>query len=372
MSVDSSPSDMSISDVLNVVSTDVTSSHFFEGAEKLLEIWFDKEQEGATSLRAIPYEELVRMLDIAQCHILHRKSNECMDSYVLSESSMFISDARIILKTCGRTRLLHAMDMLLSLAHRYSHMDSVINVFYSRKNFMRPEIQPHPHNSFEGEIDFLDNYFQDGAAYCMGSLKQDRWFLYTISAPQAPLPYADHTLEIMMSEMPHDVMSVFTRAVCKDAEECTKKSGIDRVVPFGTVIHEELFDPCGYSMNGLLPQTDQYVTIHVTPEPDFSYASFETNQNSVCLYKQTLRVIDIFKPSKFLLTVFANERSIKGKEAQQNLWERDIAGYKRSDLQYLRLQHETLVYAQYVKRKGTGTKNVPLKRAITDDDGHSD
>lgn len=31
MSVDSSPSDMSISDVLNVVSTDVTSSHFFEG-----------------------------------------------------------------------------------------------------------------------------------------------------------------------------------------------------------------------------------------------------------------------------------------------------------------------------------------------------
>lgn len=55
----------------------------FIGAEKLLEIWFDKEQEGATSLRAIPYEELVRMLDIAQCHILHRKSNECMDSYVL-------------------------------------------------------------------------------------------------------------------------------------------------------------------------------------------------------------------------------------------------------------------------------------------------
>uniref|UniRef100_A0A914S8G9 Adenosylmethionine decarboxylase n=1 Tax=Parascaris equorum TaxID=6256 RepID=A0A914S8G9_PAREQ len=273
------------------------------------------------------------MLDIAQCHILHRRSNECMDSYVLSESSMFISDARIILKTCGRTRLLHAMDTLLNLAHRYSHMDSVINVFYSRKNFMRPEIQPHPHNSFEGEIDFLDNYFQD------------RWFLYTISAPQAPLPYADHTLEIMMSEMPHDVMSVFTRA----------KSGIDRVVPFGTIIHEELFDPCGYSMNGLLPQTDQYVTIHVTPEPDFSYASFETNQNSMCLYKQTLRVIDIFK--------IQTRSQVK----MQNF------GLERIDeVDFHAVQHETLVYAQYVKRKGTGTKNVPLKRAITDDDGNSD
>ncbi|VDM43819.1 unnamed protein product [Toxocara canis] len=372
MSLNSLLSDVSLPSELSVVPAVDAANYFFEGAEKLLEIWFDVEQQGATSLRTIPYNELVAMLDVAQCHILHCKSNERMDSYVLSESSMFVSDARIILKTCGTTRLLHTVGPLLDLAHRYCHMDNVINVFYSRKNFMRPEMQPHPHNSFEGEIEYLDNYFQDGAAYCMGSLKQDRWFLYTMSIPQAPLPYADHTLEIMMTEMPNEVMTVFTRAACRDAKECTKKSGIDRVVPFGTTIHEELFDPCGYSMNGLVPKSDQYVTIHVTPEPEFSYVSFETNQNSMCLYKQTLRVIDIFKPNKFLLTVFANERSIKGKETQQNLWEREITGYKRVNLQYLRLQHETLVYAQYVKRKGTGVKNVPLRRIITDDDGHSD
>lgn len=44
---------------------------------------FDKNQDGATSLRNIPYPQLVAMLDIAHCHILHSKSNERMDSYVL-------------------------------------------------------------------------------------------------------------------------------------------------------------------------------------------------------------------------------------------------------------------------------------------------
>lgn len=67
------------------------------------------------------------------------------------------------------------------------------------------------------------------------------------------------------------------------------------MVPHGAVIHEELFEPVGYSMNALVPDTDQYVTIHITPEPDFCYASFETNQRKQCLYKQTLKVIECFK-----------------------------------------------------------------------------
>lgn len=40
---------------------------------------------------------------------------------------------------------------------------------------------------------------------------------------------------------------------------------------------------------------DHYATIHVTPEKEFSFASFETNQDHVCLYKQTKKVLKCFR-----------------------------------------------------------------------------
>jgi S-adenosylmethionine decarboxylase len=72
-------------------------------------------------------------------------------------------------------------------------------------------------------------------------------------------------------------------------------SGIDRLLPLGTVVDSHLFDPCGYSMNGIIEGTDRYVTIHITPEPAFSYVSFETNQDQKCLFEQTIRVLKCFR-----------------------------------------------------------------------------
>lgn len=43
----------------------------------------------------------------------------------------------------------------------------------------------------------------------------------------------------------------------------------------GAKIDEFGFDPCGYSMNGIIG--DAFFTIHITPQPEQSYASFETN-----------------------------------------------------------------------------------------------
>jgi len=344
------------------------SGHFFEGAEKLLEIWFDKESNPlATSLRAIPLPEIEALLEIACCHILHFRTNGVLDSYVLSESSLFISDTRIILKTCGSTKLLDAIDHLLHLAKKYANMDTVANVYYSRKNFLKPELQPFLHKNFDNEVEHLDSFFEEGAAYCMGSLKQHRWYLYTMSTPQAPPVFADHTLEICMTKIPEEVLRVYSKAVCKNGEECTRLGGIDKLVPEGTLIHEELFDPVGYSMNGLIPNSDQYVTIHITPEPDFCYISFETNQREDCLYQQTLKVLECFQPNEFLMTVFANDKSKSAIDTQLELWNQDLPGYRRASVQFLRLQYDTLVYAQYVRRDAITvmkTKNVPKKRKL--------
>uniref|UniRef100_A0A7E4ZXU5 adenosylmethionine decarboxylase n=1 Tax=Panagrellus redivivus TaxID=6233 RepID=A0A7E4ZXU5_PANRE len=364
--IETTPIEEVISSCPSEVESDTISDdggHFFEGAEKLLEVWFDADDDpNAKSLRLIPYDEIEALLEIAQCHILHFKTNGILDSYVLSESSMFISDNRVIMKTCGTTKLLDSVERLLQLADKYAGLTKVANVYYSRKNFLKPDLQPAIHQNFDSEVDHLDAFFEEGAAYCMGSLKEHRWYLYTMSMPQAPPAHPDHTLEICMTNIPDDTLAVYSKAVSADGPECTRLGGIDKLVPEGTLIHEELFDPVGYSMNGLLPDSDQYVTIHITPEPDFCYVSFETNQREECLYRQTLKVLDCFKPREFLMTVFANDISKSGTETQLMLWNQDIPGYTRTSLQFLRLQYDTLVYAQFTQRQFVGKKKPVFKK----------
>ena len=88
-----------------------------------------------------------------------------------------------------------------------------------------------------------------------------------------------------------------------------------------------LFTPCGFSANGVIPAPDQagtathYFTVHVTPEPQCSYASFETNVPGRQSGRETSEVIEhvvnIFKPGRFSVTLF---------EAKANLIDLSLTG----------------------------------------------
>lgn len=119
-----------------------------------------------------------------------------------SESSMFVSKRRFILKTCGTTLLLQALVPLLELAREYCGFDAIEvrhtrtyvwvyaslkknkksigshssvltalspshfqNFFYSRKNFMKPTHQEFPHRNFQEEVDFLSQIFPSMCRY---------------------------------------------------------------------------------------------------------------------------------------------------------------------------------------------------------------
>ncbi|PIO62637.1 adenosylmethionine decarboxylase [Teladorsagia circumcincta] len=223
----SSKVESSVIQTRNLEEKTPVEEYFFEGAEKLLELWFANSSGRSGSLRLIPRYELDAMLNIAQCKVLQSAHTEFIDSYVLSsffssESSLFVSERRLILKTCGRTRLLAALPTIIQLAADYAGFDQVVSVYYSRKNFLRPELQPEEHRSFDAEVDFLDNFFHDGHAYCMGSLKQDRWYLYTYHVPQPVTKLADHTLEILMTDLDEDVLHIFTKDACENGKDCTE------------------------------------------------------------------------------------------------------------------------------------------------------
>lgn len=79
------------------------------------------------------------------------------------------------------------------------------------------------------------------------------------------------------------------------------------------------FSPCGFSANGVIPAPDQagsathYFTVHVTPEPHCSYASFETNVPGRQSGHETVdvikHVVNIFKPGRMTVTLFEAKAS---------------------------------------------------------------
>lgn len=91
----------------------------------------------------------------------------------------------------------------------------------------------------------------EGEAYCLGSVDADCWYLYTFNrGTNNYRKEADQTIEILMTDLDPEVMSIFTREMCSSAEEATQKSGIDKLIPH-MLIDDFLFEPCGYSMNGV-------------------------------------------------------------------------------------------------------------------------
>lgn len=123
-----------------------------------------------------------------------------------------------------------------------------------------------------------------------------------------------------------------------------------------------LFTPCGFSANGVIPApggpngTDatHYFTVHVTPEPQCSYASFETNVPARQSGRETAdiveQVVKIFKPGRFSVTLF--EAKPDGDDSLSSAAKRsarmdNIKGYKRVDRVIHDLDGYDLIFRYY-------------------------
>ncbi|KJZ73922.1 hypothetical protein HIM_06590 [Hirsutella minnesotensis 3608] len=140
-----------------------------------------------------------------------------------------------------------------------------------------------------------------------------------------------------------------------------------------------LFSPCGFSANGVIPApapangqkpaATHYFTVHVTPEPGFSFASFETNvpgsQNGKTTAEIIEHVVSIFKPGRFSVTLF----EAKGRDANpyglgddrlrtlamQRLVD-PVRGYKRVDRIVHDFEDYDLVFRFYERDGWAGGK----------------
>ncbi len=109
----------------------------FEGSEKRLEVDFFPTT--GSGLRSLNRSQLDQLLEHAGCCIVSDRHNDQFDAYVLSESSLFVFPHKMVLKTCGTTKILHAIPLLLQLAA--STGCSPKRCKYSRASFLYPHHQ---------------------------------------------------------------------------------------------------------------------------------------------------------------------------------------------------------------------------------------
>ncbi|KAI9906506.1 hypothetical protein PsorP6_016583 [Peronosclerospora sorghi] len=301
-----------------------TVANTFEGPEKNLEIDFKLGVGHPRGFREVTRPNLDEMLEAGQCQILSRTSNDHIDAYVLSESSMFVYAHKIVLKTCGTTTLLKCLPFIKAYAERLGLEIEWVN--YSRKNYTFPEEQKYPHTSFQTEVAFLSSYFPDGSAHVLGPLNHDHWYIYAWDADiHDQLPESsglarhsslkepranESTLHVLMQDMHSSVAKQFFKKndSAMTSRRMTIESGIRDLVP-GAVIDDFAFDPCGYSMNGIL--FDAYYTIHITPESHCSYVSFETNARLRSYASLLKNVLRCFRPAKYSVTVYTDRNALE-------------------------------------------------------------
>jgi S-adenosylmethionine decarboxylase len=452
-------------------------------------------------LKTVPADVWKGMLDLVRCKVLSVVESDDVDAYLLSESSMFVFPHKIILKTCGTTTLLYGLPRLLEIAALYAFFphepgDPVrckptaaipYRVFYSRKNFLFPERQLHPHRSWKDEVTFLDRMFLRGSAYMVGKMNGEHWYLYLtnpgteLTPPATPtegdderksgtptkllrLPtdmaalnrrgiqgdvVHDETLEVLMTDLdPENAKQFYLENASAVAEgqyyqhgdkgvhlkghvnghRVTNGHGGDQGQDngfdvfentssdnsefassdeedgypieltteghaLGTIVAETcglsevyptsrypdarvdayLFTPCGFSANAVIPSpgagSTHYFTVHVTPEPHCSFASFETNVPGRQTGRETAEVVEhvvnIFKPGRFSVTLFeakpgameggvkgfgdalAEHKSMEKSAAKRSAMMECIRGYKRVDRIVHDLDGYDLVFRYY-------------------------
>jgi S-adenosylmethionine decarboxylase len=294
----------------------------FEGPEKRLFLQVRQRSHSddgsgagkALSLRqAIPAEEWTRVLRHAQCTILSCTKAGDTDSYVLSESSLFVWDDAIMLKTCGTTTLLKSLGVLWTLLTDLVGADALHLHYltYSRKRFVYPHLQHAVHASFGVEAEALDAFLtatrptEVAAKATLGTAAREHWHVYTAGergTTRAPV------LELMMHELRPTVNLVYDAAASGSSRGPRDSLGLGLGTFCGcatpcAVVDEFRFEPFGYSANALCSASRRFATVHVTPQAVCSYASVETDAPLDSAVALVARALAVFRPLSFHLAV---------------------------------------------------------------------
>ena len=274
----------------------------FEGSEKKFEIVVE-----SVDLRSLPLSFWQEMVAASQAEILSSLSNDFYDAYLLSESSLFVAQDRCIMITCGQTRLIDAALLFLK-----TYSPNVLVFFYQRKNELFPQMQ---FSDFSSDVQNLQKYVS-GNIFELGNSQRHFTHIYYYEK-EAIDSSDDVTVEFLMYDISAHSRSVFM----SDKGSIEKRKEIHDLFTQTRLftdftLDDFVFEPFGYSVNGLLD--DRYFTIHITPQEECSYISFESNVDlSVFDPKLFQKLYQTCQPQSFDILLFQmshlKEKTVQGK-----------------------------------------------------------
>lgn len=283
----------------------------FEGSEKKLEIIFSEE---TSSLRNLPLKFWNKVVKACGAEIVSVVHFPYLSSYILSESSLFVWDNRVIIITCGQTVLPKAF---LKIIKKISK-NKIEILFFQRKNELFPKVQK---STFVKDVQVIQDEMK-GKSYQFGQLHQHHFFLFHTHSDYK-CESEDQTLEILMYD--------------SDTIKDTSKESIDKLKVqlshcfAGFEMHDHVFESNGYSLNAV--RDNFYYTIHITPQESFFYTSFETNMKK-SFHDIINLVLSIFKSNHFDLVLFYpkgfSRKEYKHETLQRNSFAHQVldSGYK--------------------------------------------
>lgn len=278
---------------------------FFEGTEKKLQLICSSK---IPSLRAMGGSFWQKIVTAAGAEILSSIHNDDCDAYLLSESSLFVWDNRFVLITCGATNLVNsALEFI-----KYHDAQHIEFLSYQRKNEYCSILQP---THFQQDVEVLKKLL-DGTALQIGELDGHHHYLFT-SNTSFMLDNSKQTYELLM----YNISGELVDFLIGSTPSVEKIRELLKVFTFfdGFKFDDYLFEPVGYSINGI--KEDKYFTIHITPQGQSSYASFETNLNlAQTSLSFTEILLEIFNPISWDVIVF-NKQNHEQAENQKDSWQ---------------------------------------------------
>ena len=262
---------------------------FFEGSEKKIELVV---APGSPSLRKLGREFWENIVAKCRAQILSSVSNESLDAYLLSESSLFVWEDRFLMITCGRTMLINS---ILEFIKVYDPR-LVECLIFQRKNEYDSREQI---TSFLEDISKLRADFP-GIALRFGKLDGHYNYLFHLERAYTP-SFDDHTAELLMYHIEGEGAK-YLLSDGQTVEGVRQLLGLEKLIPEAK-FDDYLFEPFGYSMNAIIG--DRYLTMHITPQEDSSYVSFETDLDVDIAYTDILpHLVRALNPGSFDFVTF--------------------------------------------------------------------